>query len=542
MNMKKFQIIVIALLLACAAGSRASGTSRLVTDRDIYVSGDELLLSVWLPDNCDFKVLYLGLTDASGKAICGVNLPVSDFRSAGHLYLPDSLQSGSYLVTAFSPHRQPVVLANKEIVVLNRFVNTEEHLSLSRGQLSPVPALPVSEWRFGGLSPAYRPGQEVELRLENSQPVGQADLLTVCVSRCPENWPSLQQTVPAKAFTEAPMTREQGITIRGQVRFLADKKPAAGAIVYLSIPDSIPFFDYYQTASDGAFYFVLPGVYGVRELVLQAELDDQNENLELLVQNNAEGATLSFKTQPVEWTTEWRTFMNESVNQAVFRKIFRQTDLDEEQVTLKLKFPFPFYGSAAMKVDPDEFFELGDFSEIARELLPAVRFRNRKGDYKLDVVDYEMKGYLSGKPMVLVDGVPVTDLSRIAPMGTKQIDWVDMVPYQRFYGDLKMDGVVAIYTKEGGASALPESPRLLKQKAETLQPPFRLTAAKPAGTTEPDFRSLLFWEPAISPVAGKKISFRTPDVAGTYRVYLLERTADGQLHERTDYFTVNNPL
>jgi hypothetical protein len=77
---------------------------------------------------------------------------------------------------------------------------------------------------------------------------------------------------------------------------------------------------------------------------------------------------------------------------------------------------------------------------------------------------------------------------------------------------------------------------------EALQANVQLPELQNAGTNEPDFRQLLYWNPKFDPLSDGAVSFNTPNVNGTYRVSVIERTAEGQLLEHIEYFTISNAL
>jgi hypothetical protein len=540
MNTSIYKITLFFVVLFFLSDMVRAAGGRVITDRDIYISGEEVLTDVFVPDNCLFKVVYLSLTNSSGSIIQIANLPMHDFRAAGHLYLPDSLPSGSYLITAYSPQEKCPALESKEILVLNRFEDTDEPIGTERGDLPAIPALPVSAWHVTGLKENYRQGDAVELSLNNEKRKG--SLLAVSVGRCFPGWEPRHWLNPVEKNGNIRQMGNEGVVLQGVVRRLTGGEPVAGAMVYLSISDSIPYFDYCRTQDDGRFRFLLSNRYGLNKLVLQAEKEGETTDLQLVPEllRGMDNRGFAVSTLPID--QELRNYLTESIQLVTFRKIYQMPDLVVQTFQKKPAFPFPFYGQSAMKTKLDEYFEMSDFNEISKELLQAVRFRNRNGEYHMNVVDYDFRTYLDDNPMVLIDGVPLRDLSRLAPMGSKDIKRIDVVPYQRFYGDLRMDGVVAVYTKSGDASAVPVSEHLLKLNFEALQTDVELPGSGKKAASEPDFRQLLYWNPAFNPTSDGTIRFVTPNVNGTYRVYLLERTDDGQLLERTEYFTVSNTL
>ena len=525
------------LSLAVCKGMAQTKTNYLVTDRDVYVSGEEVLLTAFLDSGLDFKVLCLGLSGEDGQLVHSVNLKIEEHCASGHIYLPDSLRTGSYLLTAFSPNFRKQAIGNREIFVVNRFESTDEDFPLRRAALPACESLQSAAFRLVGLRNEYRFGETGEVQIQGDEAV--TGHFAIVVSRCLPGWEEHCLPVQPDVESNEMLTRKEGVVVQGLVKDSGTEEAVSGATVFLSIPDSIPYFDYYKTWDDGRFYFLLPQMYGKKSVVVQAKKEDSNEELQVVLDEFIDSSKLRFQNQYLSLGSAERTYLADAIKLVTFQKVFETETLQKQTVQVDHVYPYPFYGKPEMTVDPDEFFDLEDFNAISKELLQAVRFRKRKGGYELTMVDYDVKSFLPGQPMILVDGVPIDDLSRIAPLSSKEIDWIDVVPYQRFYGNLRMDGVLAIYTKNGDSAILQASPSLLKTEVESLQQPVSLLAPKSKEAHVPDFRQVLYWNPNVEISDSMQINFHIPDVKGTYKMQLIKRRADGQLFERTEYFTVS---
>ncbi len=537
-ELKKVSVLVGIFLIAIVRIH--ANCTRILPDRNIYVSGEEVLMSVLFSEDCNFKVVNICIVNTKGVHIQPVNLAVSNYCASGHIYLPDSLTSGSYLLTAFSPHLEPKILDQREIIILNRFHNTESAIQLYRPELPAIETLPVPEFTISGLKKQFKQNETVELTLD-----GQVDTLSrlfVSVSRCFPDWVPRHQSLDYGYSDTLLLTRRRGVVVKGKVQQVKSNEPVEGAFVYLSIADSIPCFDYYKTRDDGRFYFVLEDRYDLNHLVLQAQKKGETNKLKLEVETNGQHSLHGFNAANFPVDPALHNYLTESVQLVTFQKVFQATELDVVPMKNKNRFSIPFYGKAAQVVYPDEYFELDDFNEISKELLQFVRFRKNKTNYTLDILDADQMFVMNEGNMILLDGVPITDLSILANLRTKDIERVEVMPYQRYYGDLCMNGVVAVYTKSNDASLISPSNHLKKIDFEALQNQVQLPKAKSSAGNEPDFSQVLYWNPAFDSRSERTIRFRTPNVNGTYRVSILERSADKHLYERTLFFTVDNSL
>jgi hypothetical protein len=71
------------------------------------------------------------------------------------------------------------------------------------------------------------------------------------------------------------------------------------------------------------------------------------------------------------------------------------------------RYSLPFYGEPYKVVDPDEYYDLDDFQQIARELLPGVRYRARNNEVTFRLLQYSKGIYFEDEPFRLINGVPV---------------------------------------------------------------------------------------------------------------------------------------
>jgi hypothetical protein len=49
--------------------------------------------------------------------------------------------------------------------------------------------------------------------------------------------------------------------------------------------------------------------------------------------------------------------------------------------------------------------------------------------------------------MIFLDGVPVENISQIISLGTEKINKIEVIPTQRYSGNLCFSGILAVFTK-----------------------------------------------------------------------------------------------
>jgi len=100
------------------------------TDRNFYLTGDHLWLKVYVVDvsfnrPLDLsKVVYVEVMDDQGQAVLSAKVPVEDATGHTALFLPASLNSGNYVVRAYTrwmKNYSPDFFFHKEISIVNPF-------------------------------------------------------------------------------------------------------------------------------------------------------------------------------------------------------------------------------------------------------------------------------------------------------------------------------------------------------------------------------------------------------------------------------------
>ncbi|HKJ41215.1 MAG TPA: hypothetical protein VKA27_03935, partial [Sunxiuqinia sp.] len=437
--MKKKLSILLLILLAASLVLKAQvkNTGFLLTDRDVYVSGENLLAKVFVPQDQDFKVVYLSLSAIDGQLITSAKLKIENHEAAGYLYLPDSLHTGSFLLNAFSSHFVKQDFYSKEIVVINRFTNPDQGVQLERANLPEVPMVNQLLIDVQNLKESYQKRQDVSLSFQLNSELKKeiTGKLSIVVSEVVPGWQARYLPVHPNFDHSILLTKYRGVVMEGMVTNTETKVPVDGATVYLTKPDSVPYFDYYRTSADGRFYFLLKDCQGVQPLIVQAVKEGENDQLKVQLDDQFSHDALQAEAKPVNLTKAEQSYFSKAVSIVTFDKVYQQNELEVAKSAFNKPYPFPFYGAPDVQVDPDEFFDMRNFNELSKELLSPVRFRERKDGYTLNLVDRDHSKYFVDLPLMTIDGVPVQKVSQIADMGTKEIDWIDVVPHECFYGD-----------------------------------------------------------------------------------------------------------
>ncbi len=512
----------------------------LITDRDVYVSGEIALVKVYLPVNNESKVVYLDLISRTGKHIDGAKLSVEDQEAEGFIIIPDSLSSGSCLLKVFTNRNRDCSFLLKELLIINRFELNREHYLLETVNL-PANIRNDLGASFSTVKEKYSKREDVQINVDLDDKLIEnleGDLL-ISITEYADNFKAGWTFIEDDSKTKKYLEESKGIIIQGKVTEKSTSSPAKDVIVSISKPDSIPFFDYYKTNDDGRFYFLLKDFYGETPLIIKAGKDGENEDLKISIDKKFDDTFIDLALNKTVQAGGAGEFISKSAKLVTFKRIFGSTEYLLEKRNWKKQHPYPFYGKPVIQVDPDLFFDMKDFNELSREILPTVKFRENDGSFSVRMFNDPLIDFFADEPLMLLDGVPFYNVELLANLKPNKIDWIDVIPRERFYGDLRFQGVLAIYTKERDASKIIASDQLLKLSYEGFQNKISLSQDFPADTNIPDFRQVLLWEPKLKPKKRIPLSFRTSDVKGTYHIRVYGKTKSGGILESVKTFKVD---
>ena len=291
MTRKKYYIahlLILLFILAFAEDTKAQCRVQLFPDRSFCVSGDTLWFrTIIIPDhtNTGSNVVHVQLDNTGNRHITKVSVLCKDNRGQGYLPVPDSLSTGIYLLKAFSHdlkgnNQAPVY--QRLLTVYNRFDNNIDMIStpsvnnaLYFDQAKGI-SISTEKEKFG-----TKEKVNVKIGIPAEQCPELAELMITAGLADPISEEFNSFCIPAsqKEDTNASMSlsEKNGILLNGTVFSSEDNSPVSGAIVLLSIPDSIPYFDYCISGSDGSFWFYLRNATGTANLVIQARSKESKE-------------------------------------------------------------------------------------------------------------------------------------------------------------------------------------------------------------------------------------------------------------------------
>lgn len=513
-----------------------SENSVLFTDRTWALSGDTIWFRVsWTGDsNMMGNVLHVQLENLENEVVTGVMVMIDQGKGAGYISVPDSLATGSYWLRGYSGFMRngdSATTLSRLITVFHRFDRDITSLQVP-GQIMPVKTS-VHEGlvNLHILQDTWTPGDSVSFTVDLSENASQSvrELVVSAFLDVPVPLDLASHYVtgltPALNLEGVSFPPEKnGFLIEGVVKPRQGETLPERSLVMLSISDSIPYFDYYVTDSTGYFQFMLSSAFGTAEIFVRAVAANGQE----LFTDLTEGLMTGSDKTPLQerlLNPEEMATLNNLLEAAWFERIFGgEVAWKDREFRMVHPFDQAFYGEPYQRVYPSEFFDLPDFMEISRELLPGVRFRQRDNHFVIQMLNLDERYYFENSPLRLINGIPVFDNDLLYGFNSTDIHYIDIILQERVFGDISFKGILAIYMNDGNEKWLQGQNNLGRYRIPCLQIPkaagIYKTALSQGSDQLPDFRRVFLFESVNTSVGKKMFSFPSSDLKGTMVVRL----------------------
>ena len=114
-------------------------------------------------------------------------------------------------------------------------------------------------------------------------------------------------------------------------------------------------------------------------------------------------------------------------------------------------------------------------------------------------------------------------------MGTQDIKRIEICQSERYYGDLRFPGVVAIYTMKSDYSRIPDSDQFIRLKLDAIQLQAKLAEPERSEPDIPDLRQTFYWNPSVEPHETLPVKFSTSSILGKFKVVVRGRLKNGTM-------------
>ncbi len=552
----------------------------LYTDRDAYVSGEELFYRVSLVTQCDqhSSLVYIALRNTRNEIINGVIVPLNHKTSYGSIYLADTLSTDFYQLIAYTGdmrnypadcyYTQTLFIANRFDTTLENLLELEEDPYNNQDQRGeprtygfPEPILPDHmNIRIGTDKEVYGRREPVQLTVSAEMSDGNAADISVAVTAKQTIWPFLHEETDNGCDREAPgqWTGDDGVLIYPRekngpviagklINQSDDKNKPEGVRVILSSPDSLTALMYTHTSERGQFHFTLDPTYFDRDLYLTPDPGTYTGKAPEIVVADPFAIHSSFEGYTGSISAELPPLVRESQDIVVVQKAFETLHGSFVRETgNEKKFPPRLYSEPVTVIEPARYVPLDNFREIAREIMPSVRIRQQNENWHIRLLnDQTAYTYFDGPPGLFLNSMPVGTLDVLMDFTSEHIRSIEVHNLPWRYGSMRFDGILSVFTHDqyDPATFLPEPfyalpPVIMQGKSTYVHPDYRTLGSE--ADRVPDFRQLLYWNPQqiMNDENSFSTIFYTGDLEGTYAIIVRGTLDTGEVFQAIHYLEV----
>ncbi len=488
-------------------------------DKDIYTAGDVIQYKAYLLNGGDKRndILYFTLSAIGRPDVMNWRTNIRDNMAAGFLRLPTDLPEGIYEVMAYTHgmlNRE--VTFRHRILILNLSKTTPDSMLLTGPIFSRnSDQLPVNRISLK-VPDRVMPCQKINLQIDNDS--DDSVYLSVTVIKetlftsVLDNNPKVQLNHPhGISDNECALLNESaGYTFSGTVS--VNDIPLTGVKLLLAVQDSVsPVIIYSRSDSNGHFCFILNKFYdnknlyvGIADTLVEHKI---NWSIDKKAANNALNGEMTVLDDKLK--NELTQLHNLRLIDNVY---FKSSDT---VINHSIQRPVGFYFNPDNSVRLSDYVELFNFNEIDDNILPLVQFSVQGDKYRLLVFNYFLNIW-SDDVLILLNGVPFSDLKYISLLGTKQIKKIDTYSSGIIIGGVSYDGALCIYTFDNN---IPDPDILVFSNKVAPRGYVRRIENNISGRL-PDFRDNLLFEPEVH-IGGRNsnsVSFSASLLEGNYRV------------------------
>ena len=561
----------------------------LVTDRDVYISGEEVYIKVLCRNGETYrpslisKVAYISLLDPESVPVAQIKVWLRSSSGSGKFLIPEKLPTGRYIISACTEwmrNSPPEFFAGKLISVINPFINID-HIKIpgkgnaadSIASISNAQSTGAGQAQGSAEGPGQgellslesdkiilQPREKVTVRIKSMDPEGEPSECDLAVSVCKSF--AYDSLAHAKSFSEitmhntpsgelhtalpyrtAPFLPEpEGHLVRGAIYSTITGEPLGSEYMVLSFVGKIPLCYFDKTDEEGVFSFVIHES-GDREIFVQP-FNKSLSDYYIELDNPFPEVFADYHPLQYNIDTARLNEINNAIISMQVQAMYKKSGSLSGNYT-KQRPRQPFYGDPDHEVVLADYIELSSMEEVFWELLQWAPVRTRAGQKRIILINDVPDRFYLNDPFLLVDGIPVTDHEAVLAIPANRVEKIKTVNSMYFVNDTYLDGIIDISTVNGDLKGAGMDVPGLRQEYKAPLPgsdfhsPQYLTDEQ-RNRRIPDCRNTLYWNPDIRTDSNGETTaeFYTSDEPGNYLIVAEGISDEGHVGSASLLITV----
>lgn len=491
------------------------------------------------------SLAFIELINSDNASLLRKKILLKQGEGYGEFQIPNNLPTGVYYILAYTNWLKNFgeeSFFRKDLIIVNPYqpfnkaqYGTDTVRTLKEDVLSEFGA---NKLKITPDKKIYPTRQQVNLMIEPNNLAGMA---------ISDYSVSVYRKEPPMIFSNLHSNENGTIHYPEKITYLPDYKgirltgklldPSESSIPGSTVTEALPGpgTDIKQSITDskGDFNFLLKPGEGEQEIVFTLPGKGSSMRLEESFWNGFRNAP---DKQALSLNKEAITYLERKYMHFQFQDRFkRQNSIKRPSIKVQRDSSL-FYSKPYQLIELKDYYTLDSLREYFYELVPSVRFNQRRGELDISVRDSVSMTYYEDKPGVFIDGVLYDNYSEIAAIPVREIDRIAILPKTYYYKDFTFGGIIDIHTVKSdfhSVKPMPSMTRIIYPTADASEwkftsPDYSLSGS---GNRVPDFRYLLYWEPNVRAEnsGGAKVQFFTGDVKGTFIVKVVGISETGEI-------------
>lgn len=540
----KMRIFILALwvcLAPFAAYCMEKGELTYVdTDKNVYMAGEKLWISLFcLSKDTDWQIgakssiAYVEMHSADGMVLTE-RIALVKGRGAGSFILPANLPTGNYVLTAYTKcGANAPEQFNKTISIYNSFTCDRVADGVEVSEEKPAGAT-AANMVLCGAGKGYNAellnvdSGRFKVRITNNS--GKDGVVNISLvandalaALAMENR-SLADALKAVELSQVDENRQiegvrreleyEGEIIEAKVVGKDASKVRNGEYcACISVPGerSDAYCSYIGT--DGLVRFYTNNIYGTKDMALQILEADSTWDCHLELISPFRNVEVHKPGKMLLYPSLQDALLNRSVGSQIVKQF--HTNALQELMPVRIN---PLLGERSISYRLDDYTRFHNMEELFVEFITELR--TRKGQIQVRTEDsYEDPTFEHGASLVMLDGVPVFDHSKILAYDPLNVESVEIYPYRYFFGKYEFCGIANFVTYKRNMPGFQFNGNVRIEEFKGASYPLAYTCKNPDAPEKgyPDYRNTLYWNPCVTIQAGESFEFE-----GTIPEYCLK--------------------
>lgn len=538
-------------IAACSFVAQAQERVYVSTDKECYLAGEDIWLSVFCIDDATgkesllSKVAYVEFHTNEGVEST-VKIALKGGRGCGRLQIPFSFPTGNYCIVAYTEcygGDSKDEFKGKTVTIFNTLSSQRVEGGVEVvSSADPVKGdgVPHSGSNILSIEVQDRSadGAGIPVSIRNMQ--GNNVSLSVSVYHLD----ALNELVGEWGYNSRSLLHRKGdfnrtanVDYAGEVIKVkvtpkeGDAASMQGKLVYMSAMGNTD--DIYAAHADekGEVVYYTNNIYGTRDLVFEV-VGDTSRAYDVQILKNAykhDAAALPvLKISPLMEAA----LRERGLDMQIAKRFEADTIFN-----LMKKRESSFIGAVQPQVyNLDDYTRFPVMEEVIGEYVKALRIRKDGGETVLRLL-WEPRG----RALVLLDGVPVLDHSAVIKMDPLLVKQIILYSRRYILNGQVYDGVVKFNTYKNDMGGIKMGKNTTIETHKGVQYPLAFLGNSIEGNTKyPNFNGTIYWNPAVGIKGGETFEFRCikPQYKGKFKLVVEGLDSQGNEVYSSSIFSI----